>query len=264
MLQRYTFILFTLVIPFCTFSQILNLEKYRVEGDSLKPYAFNLNGSFSANNRSAAVDNPVNLLGYNFSLHSVYTPKKHAYIFIAHRNFLRINDNPFINFGYVHTRVNFYRKNRMNFEVFSQLSDDNFRGLLPRWINGGALRYRIIDKEKTDFIIGLGAFLEFERWFHPTTDARVDVLFLKGTFNVVYRHTFTDNFNLNGVVFYQSGYDASLRDFRHRTSGNIHINTKITERFTLTNFFDFSYEDKPIVPITKFLFSYRVGIGLDL
>lgn len=255
------------LLPLCfsnSHGQILNMEKYRIEGDSLKPYAFNLTGSFSANNRSASTESPVNLIGYNFSLHSVYTPNKHAYIFIAHRNFLRINENPFINFGYLHSRISFYRKNKFHFEIFTQLSDDNFRGLRPRWINGGAMRYRFIDSKKTDFILGVGGFLEFERWFHPASGDRVDVLFPKASFNIVYRHSFSDHINVNAVVFYQVGYDKTITHFRHRTSGNINLNTKITERLSLTNFFDFSYEDRPIVPITKFLFSYRIGVGLDL
>lgn len=246
------------------FAQILNLEKYRVDGDSLKNYAMNFNGSLTLNNRSAAEDNPVDLFGYNFSLHAVYTPKKHSYIFIGHRNFLRINENPFLNFGYLHARINFYRKNRLNFEVFTQLSDDNFRGLNPRFLTGSALRYRILDKSDSELILGTGAFLERERWFHPQEGSRVIITLVKSTTNFVFRHKFSPTFHVNGVVFYQFGYDPSISKIRNRYSADININSKITRRLNLTNHFDFSYEDKPVVPITRFIFSFRTGVAFEL
>jgi hypothetical protein len=249
--------------PFFSISQILNLEKYRADGDSLKKYAVNFNGSFNINNRSAAENNPVNLYGYNFSLHGIYTPKKHGYIFIAHRNFLQINDNPFINFGYVHTRINFYRKNRLNFETFAQISDDNFRGLKPRAIAGGALRYRIIENDSSELILGIGGFYEFERWQHPISGENHDVNFIKSTTHIVFRRSLTKNVFVNGVFYYQTGYDRAFEKFRNRYSGTINLNSRITERLSFTNNFDFSYEDRPIVPITRFIFSYRFGIGLD-
>lgn len=245
-------------------TQILNMEKYRVEGDSLKKYAVNFTGRLSLNNRSAAEDNPVNLFGYNFSLHAVYTPKKHAYIFIAHRNFLRINDNPFLNFGFVHARINFYRKKRLNFETFTQLSDDNFRGLNPRVLGGTAARYKLVDKDDSELILGTGAFFEHERWTNPSDNQFVHANFIKSTTNLVFRHKISEHFNLNGVIFYQVGYDAGIEKFRNRYSGDINLNSKITKRLSLNNHFDFSYEDRPIVPITRFIFSFTTGVVFEL
>ena len=245
--------------------QILNLEKYRSLGeDTLKNYAINFNGALTANNRSAAADNPVNLFGYNFSLSSIYMPKRHGYIFIAHRNFLRINDNPFINFGYLHARINFLRRERLSYEVFAQMSDDNFRGLAPRAISGGSMRYRFLDKENSEITISQGAFYEFERWRDPYQSGEiVAVNFIKSTTNIVFRHKFSKQLNVNGLLYYQVGYDPNIEAFRNRYSGNIHLNSKLTQRLSLINFFDFSYEDRPIVPITKFIFSYRIGLGID-
>lgn len=258
--------LFYSVLSLATLNgQILNLEKYRSLGeDTVKNYAINFNGTVTANNRSAAIDNPVNLFGYNFSLSSIYMPNRHGYIFIAHRNFLRINDNPFINFGYLHARVNFFRRERLSYELFAQMSDDNFRGLAPRAIAGGSLRYRFLDKDNSEITISQGAFYEFERWRDPyQTEEFVNVDFIKSTTNIVFRHKFSKQLNLNGLLYYQVGYDPNIEAFRNRYSVNIHLNSKLTRRLSLINFFDFSYEDRPIVPITKFIFSYRIGLGID-
>lgn len=261
---RNIFYLILMIASSGVYGQILNIEKYRSDGDSLKNYAVHFNGAFNVNNRSAGLDNPVKLLGYNFTLNSIYTPKKHAFIFIAHRNFLRINENPFINFGYFHGRVNFYRKNRLNFELFTQLSDDNFRGLNPRILGGSSLRYRVVDRDSTELIVSTGVFYEYENWMHPVTQETVTANFVKSTTNIVFRHSFSKALSFNMIVFYQVGYDKSISALRNRVSSNIHLNSKITKRLSLVNYFEFAYEDKPIVPITKFLYSYRIGLGIDL
>jgi len=261
---RFIFFSLTFLAIFKGDAQILNIEKYRADGDTSKHYAIHFNGAFNLNNRSAGADNPVNLLGYNFTFNTIYKPKKHAYIFIAHRNFLKINDSPFLNFGYYHGRVNFFRKNRLNFEVFTQFSDDNFRGLNPRVLGGSSIRYRLIDKDSTELIIGTGAFYEYENWLHPVTQEALSVGLLKSTTNIVLRHSFSNSFSVNLVLFYQVGYDPSISAFRNRVSSNINLNAKITDKLSLVNYFELAYEDRPIVPITKFLYSYRIGLGIDL
>lgn len=254
---------FFVLIHYNASAQILNIEKYRSTGDSTKSFTMNLNAGLNANNRSASVNNPVNLFGYNFSIHGLYMPKKHALIFIAQRNFLRINDNPFLNFGFIHGRINFLRKNKLNYELFVQNSDDNFRGLNPRIIGGGSIRYRLIERKESELIMGLGGFYEYEKWEHPTEERVVEVDFMKASTYMVYRHSFNKLINLNGIFYYQMGYDKNIQNLRHRYSGNIHLNSKINKNFSLLNYFEFSYEDRPIVPITKFIFSYRLGFNFD-
>jgi hypothetical protein len=245
------------------YAQILNIEKHRTSGDSI-PYAFNLTGSLSANNRSAAENNPVNLFGYNFSLSSIFVPGKHAYIFLAKRNFLKINENPFLNFGFIHARVNFFRKKRLNYELFLQHSDDNFRGLNPRIIAGGSLRLNIIDLKNVDLIVGQGAFFEQEDWAHPANGELNRIQIPKSSTYLVWRHTFSKLLSINTVSYFQTGYDPSVAAFRNRFNSNIVLNTKISKFFSLVNRFECSYEDRPIVPITKFIYGFSVGVGVDI
>lgn len=254
---------FFLLTAFAVDGQILNMEKYRADGDSLKKYALNIGGSLTINNRSASADEPVNLFGYNFSIHGIYKPKKHAFIFIAHRNFLRINDSPFLNFGYAHARVNFLRENKLNYEVFTQISDDNFRGLRPRVIAGGSLRYRLVEKDNSELIFGTGGFYEYEKWIHPVDNQNVEINLLKSTNNIVFRFAVSETFNLNGILYYQVGYDKDIKKFRNRYSGEINLNAKISKKLNLVNSFNYSYEDRPIVPVTPFIFSFTTGINME-
>ncbi|MFC4871408.1 DUF481 domain-containing protein [Negadavirga shengliensis] len=252
-----------LVVSFSTHAQILNIERLRMEKDTAKTFMFKTTFGLNIYNRSAAADAPVNLFGYNLDINSMYYPKRHAYILVSKFDYLRINESDFLNFGFIHGRANFLRENNINYETYVQYSFDNFRGLDPRWLGGGSVRLRMIKNEKVTFILGVGGFYEWERWFHPYTEEFVEVDFVKSSNYLSLRATLNQYVDINTVSYYQTGYDASINDFRHRISTSIVLNTKFTDRLSFTNSFDLGYEDKPIVPITNLIFSFKTGLSLD-
>lgn len=214
-------------------------------------------------NRSASADDPVNLFGYNFDLNALYYPGKHGYMFLSKFDYLRINDSDFLNFGFLHGRVNFLRERRVNFETYVQYSFDNFRGLDPRWVAGGAIRHHIVKTERFTFVFGLGGLYEFEKWKHPVTEEAVEVSFVKSANYLSLRATINAYVDINMVNYYQVGYDKDFRVWRNRISNSTILNTKMTDRFSLMNTFEISYEDQPIVPITKVINSFKTSLSLD-
>lgn len=251
------------LFTFLANAQILNIERLRMEKDTAKTFLFKTTFGLNVFNRSAAVDAPVNLFGYNLDVNAIYYPQKHAYIFVSKFDYLRINDNDFLNFGFVHGRINFLRENRVNYETYIQYSFDNFRGLDPRWIGGGAVRYNIVRNDRVTFIVGVGGMYEHERWQHPHTEELVEVNFVKSSNYFSLRATLNQYVDINLVNYYQVGYDRSIERFRNRVSSSTIINTKLTNRLSLTNSFDLAYEDRPIVPITNVIFNFRTGLSID-
>ncbi|MGY6522234.1 MAG: DUF481 domain-containing protein [Mongoliitalea sp.] len=243
--------------------QILNIERYRLQKDSTKNFIAKATGGLNVFNRSASVEDPVNLFGYNLDINSLYQPGKHAFIFVTKFDYLRINDSDFLNFGLVHGRVVFNRDSKSHVEAYTQYSFDNFRGLAPRWIIGGTWRNRLINTTKSTFVIGIGALKEWETWQHPVNEEFINVNFIKSANYLSLRQSINDFVDLNTVIYFQTGYDSDISSLRNRLSGNINLNTKITELFSFTNSFEFSYEDNPIVPITPFIFNFRTGISFD-
>jgi hypothetical protein len=219
---------------------------------------------FNMFNRSAAADNPVNLFGYNADFNSLYFPGKHAYMFLGKFDYLRINDADFLHFGMLHGRVNFHRERKVNYETYVQYSYDNFRGLYPRWIAGATIRHRLVQTDKITFLFGLGAMYEYEQWQVPRSEEVVEVNFLKSSNYASLRATINDYVDINFVTYYQVGYDPAISAFRHRLSNSTILNTKLTDKFSITNTFELSYEDKPIVPITNVIYAFRTGISLNL
>ncbi len=255
--------LFFFAFPFITQSQILNIERVRLERDTAKVFMLKTNAGLSIFNRSAAADVPVNMLGTNFDVNAIYYPGNHAYMFISKFDYLMVNEEDVLNFGYVHGRINFMRERKINFETYLQYSYDNFRGLDPRWIAGGGIRHNIIKSEKVTFLIGVGGLYEYEKWQHPFSEEFVEVSLVKSSNYLSFQLTLNEFVDLNTVSYYQVGYDSGISGFRNRISNSTILNTKLTDRFSLTNSFELSYEDKPVVPITKLIYSFKTGLAID-
>lgn len=261
MKKLLTLLLF--LTSFHSFSQILNIERYRLKGDTTKTFIVKATAGLNVYNRSAAEDAPVNLFGYKWDINSMYHPGKHSYILVSNFDYLKINDADFLNFGLIHARTVFNYEEKKNIEAFVQYSFDNFRGLAPRWIAGGTLRTKVVDSKRLTLILGLGALYENETWFHPFDENFINVQFGKSSNYFSIRWTINEYVDFNTVTYYQVGYDRSIQAFRNRVNGNFNLNTKITDRFSFNNNFNFSFEDRPIVPITPFIFAFNTGISFD-
>lgn len=261
-MKKFLLLIF-LLTPLLSHSQILNIERLRLEKDTAKSFLFKATFGLNAYNRSAAADEPVSLFGYNLDLNAIYYPQKHAYIFVSNFDYLKINEEDFLNFGFAHGRINFLRDNKTNYETFIQFSYDNFRGLDPRWIFGGAVRHHIVKSEKVTLLFGIGGMYEFEKWQHPHSEGFVEANFFKSSNYISLRAALNEYVDVNLVNYYQVGFDPAIQGFRNRVSGSLILNAKLTERLSLTNSFDLGYEDKPIVPITQLIYAFKSGLSLD-
>lgn len=264
MLQKY--ILFIVIFPFVSVlpAQILNMEKHRVERDSGNFSALNVNFNFSLFNRSADADNPVNLLGLNNRFQFFRKQGDHGVIFIHQFNYLRINDNPWLNTGFNHLRVHLWRTKKTSMEVYSQHSYDNFRRLNPRMVGGVSARFRGIQDSIFSLTFGAGPMYEHEWWRHPSNDELVEVSFLKLNVYTSFRWSISESIEMNGLLYYQVGYDPSILDARHRMFFSTNLLTRLSKRLSFNTSFEFNYEDKPIIPITKFIFDIRNGLVFRL
>ncbi|MGY6560701.1 MAG: DUF481 domain-containing protein [Luteibaculaceae bacterium] len=262
--KKIVFSLYIIIFSLNIDAQILNIERLRLSRDTAKPFIGKVTGGFNNFNRSAAAESPVNLLGSNINANALYYPGKHAYMAISTIDYLKINDNDFLNFGFLHLRANFFREENVNYEAFFQYSYDNFRGLFPRYVAGASVRLRVYQKDNLSVIIGVGGFYEEETWQIPRTDDQVKVSFFKSSNYFSVRFSINEFLDFNTINYYQVGYDPSINGLRNRFSSISVLNSKISTRFSLTNSFEINYEDRPIVPITKLIFAFRTGISFNL
>ncbi|MFN6945785.1 MAG: DUF481 domain-containing protein [Cytophagaceae bacterium] len=247
-----------------TYCQILNIEKSRLDKDTTNYFVGNVSGSVSMYNRSAGVRNPVNLFGYNVGADAGYISQKHSYMLINKYDYLRINDNVFLSTGFSHFRINFNHRKPFHFEAFTQYQYDNFRGLDPRLLAGGSFRYRLLYSDRLSIVLSTGLMYEYEQWAHPYLKDNFTVVgLIKSTNKAVIRYKLKSYLDWNAVFYFQSGYDRNISAFRNRLSGESNLLVKVSKRFSLKTSFSWNYEDKPIVPITPFIYSLTNGIQVN-
>ncbi|MCC5917218.1 MAG: DUF481 domain-containing protein [Cryomorphaceae bacterium] len=259
--MRFLFlVIFIFGLQLLGVAQILNIEKNQLDKDTLDFTSLNVGVNFSLFNRSAASDEPVNLLGFNNKINFIHKRGNHALIFINQIDYLRINENPWLNTGFSHFRGHFWRPKKRSLEVYTQHSYDNFRRLNPRILVGTNMRVRLVRNKKITLNYGIGTMYEWERWEHPHDLENIDVQFIKINTYFTFRAAINDNLDYNGTLYYQVGYDPKINNFRNRVFHTSNIITKVTKRLSLNLSFEIQYEDRPIIPITPLIFSIRNGL----
>ena len=257
----YLFLLFFSGI-FCLNAQVLNIEKERLEQDSLKPWKVKIGVNLQFYNRTAGENDTNKKTEVEIDYSSIYEPGHHAYILIAEIDFERANEQGLMEFGFIHGRINWLKNRKMSYETFGQISYDGTRGLNFRGLGGGGLRFEIENNEKFEMYFAPGIMYETEHWQHPYEDITVHSNIIKSTNYAAIHWSLNEFLNLNNTFYYQTGvFEDKLRN---RFSNWLVLNTKITDKISLNNSLILNYEDKPIVPITKFIYTLKTGIAINL
>jgi hypothetical protein len=244
--------------------QIMNIEKFRLDSLSREnPFRLKLEANFDFYNRSATEDEQARFTAIGTEVSSVYAPGKHFYMILAELHYVENNSDKILNNGNVHVRSTFNFRERFSPELFAQAQYDNFRGLNDRLIGGGAARWNMIRKDNFMLTIGTGPMYEFERWTSPVENEEVEIQLFKWSTNAIIRWSIGDHVDFNAIVYYQLGYDESIGAVRNRYTNSTNINFQINEKLSFKTGVRLAYEDKPIVPITKFIYSVQNGINLN-
>ncbi|MCX2739228.1 DUF481 domain-containing protein [Pontibacter anaerobius] len=251
-------------------AQILNIERARMEQDSANYFTGKGGLSFSMFNRNAGKDNPNNYLQLTFNGDLAYVSEKHSYLLLNYYNYLLVNydseelRNTVASTGYSHFRINVLRKKRLSYELFTQLQADKARGLEFRTLAGAGVRYRILKGENSSLYFGTGFMHEHEEWENPELEQKLIVSdLLKSTNYLSGKVKLNEQVSTEGIVYYQVGFDDNIDSFRNRVSGDLTLQVKLTNKFSFKTNFSCTYEDEPIVPVTRFVYAISNGIQLQ-
>ena len=245
--------------------QIMNIEKFRLDSLSREdPFRLKLEANFDLYNRSATAEERAEFLALGSEISSIYAPGKHFYMLLGEVSYVENNSSKILNNGNVHVRSTFNFRTRFSPELFAQAQYDDFRGLNDRILAGGALRWNAIRKDNFMLTVGSGPMYEFERWLSPIDREEVEARFLKLSSNVIVRWSIGEHVDMNTIVYYQLGYDSDIEATRNRFTNSTNLNFRINEKISFKTGLRLAYEDRPIVPITKFIYSIENGISLNL
>lgn len=242
-------------------AQILKVDKGSLLLDSSKVMIGNIGLNFNVHNRSATSDQEITFVGLTGATDVVYLTNKHAFISINNIHYFKSTGGPLTSNGYSHLRVNFLRKHHLSFETFTQLQYDDGRNMPFRYLIGGGIRLRLLESTKSSLRFGLGIMSETERWKQVQLDnSSISKHIIKTSDYVGFETKFNDQMDLHLIFYYQGGRDTEDDVFRNRVSGDLQFQIKITNKLSFVNSYSYQYEDKPIIPIRKFVYSLTNGL----
>lgn len=264
MLKYICFSLLCLFICRPAEAQILNVEKSRTKADSAHYFLGSVGINFNTNNRSInEKGETIVFIGLAADSDVAYISELHSFLLLTQFQYNATTDAPINSTGYGHFRINFLRKQKLSYETFTQLQYDQGRGMKSRWLGGSGIRYRFFDHENASLYAGTGVMYEREVWGYPLLEASRTINIWKSTNYLSSRIKITENANFNIIAYYQTGYDSEHDFFRHRISADANLLINLTSKLAFRATAGFAFENRPIVPVSKLVYSVMNGIQVS-
>ncbi|HEY4651508.1 MAG TPA: DUF481 domain-containing protein [Pontibacter sp.] len=251
-------------------AQILNIERARVAQDSGNYFTGKVGFNFSMFNRNAGKNNPNNFLQLTFNGDLAYISTHHSYLLLNYYNYLLINydnkeqRNTIASNGHTHLRVNLFRQRRLSYELFTQFQTDRARGLELRSLAGAGLRLALIRQGTTNLYLGSGLMQEYEKWQSPEEGEGITTSSIPKLTNYLSSKAVLNSYvSAEAIVYYQVGYDPDTNHFRNRVSGDTSLQVKLNNVLSFKTGFNCTFEDKPLVPVTRFVYALTNGVQLN-
>ena len=245
-------------VPFTAKTQILNIERFRMDKDTAGIWMGNISFGFSGKKQLNYVSE------YTTNLNLAYLTRKHSYMTINHLNIQKADNQNIISEGYSHWRVNFMRRKHFSYEPFIQVQYDLGRGLLFRNLYGFSLRLNIIklNKEKhnkVEMAVNEGIMYEYEKWQGvilryniPGDSTQAETTFIKSTTSFFTRLALHEKATFFGVVYYQARYDLFLRP---RIISDLQLVFNLSKHFSFSNQLVSIIDTYPIVENNRFTYT---------
>jgi hypothetical protein len=254
--------LITLLMLFMTqlvSAQILTVDRPSLTVDSAAFFLGGVDFSYNVNNQKNTV-----YKGLLSKADMMYVSDLHEYILINQFKYFSSTGSPFISTGYSHFRVNFLRQHKLSYESYAQLQYDKGRNMPFRFLVGGGIRYRLLDRPKNHMHYGIGVMYERERWKSlDDSGTLITPEFIKISSYVSTNTNLNEYIRLVFVGYYQSGYDEHIEQLRNRINISASLVVKINSFLSLTTNVNYQYEDQPIIPINKTIYSVTNGLRLN-
>lgn len=259
MFKSRLLLILALLITNIVAAQILTVDRPSITVDSSEFFLGSIDFSYNVNNQKNTV-----YKGLLSKADLMYVSKQHEYILINQFKYYSSTGSPFISTGYSHFRVNFLRQNKLSYESFVQLQYDKGRNMPFRFLVGSGFRYRLLARPNNHMHYGLGVMYERERWKSlDESGTLITPEFIKVSSYISTNSNLNEYTRLVFVGYYQSGYDEDIEKLRNRINISASLVIKINSFLSLTTNVNYQYEDNPIIPINKTIYSITNGLRLN-
>ncbi len=243
-LRKYLFI-FCIFCSIKSYSQILNVEGFRLEKDTAHVFLGNAGVGFSTKKQ------PTNTLTrFNTNVNACFLAEKHSYMVLSTLAFTKVTNAQVQNEGYAHFRINFNRRKKISPEYFAQIQYDKGRGLDKRFLTGITMRSRIFLDKHWNISANTGFMWEEENWKLGTESANKDLI--KSTSNLTIKAKLLPNVSWFFITYYQARVD-DLSKARFITDTSLQL--KISNRLAFNTQYIATFDTAPVIAIPKLIYS---------
>ncbi len=241
-------LVFAFFMTFQSFAQIVNIESSRIHDDSVG-WSGGISGMFSAQKNKDV------LLSANLRPKLQFKTKKQNIFLIGDYNFSKGKERVYSNAGMVHLRYAYrIKQSQFKLEAYSQLQYNELLDLRYRFLNGGGVRYKFVNKDDWNFYLGTSTF--YERQLFVASNTIVEDLRWSNYLSWYVQPK--DYFTFTGATYYQPLWD----DFNnYRLSGQYTLSFKITKQFSVKTELNFFHDSRPQPNVPKTIYATSVGFG---
>lgn len=231
--------LLLILLPLCSFGQIINVENKRLSADKegfVGAFDLGLN----------LIKNTAQILQFNNNVHLQYSKKNHTYLLLNDISFVqKEGEEDWLNKGYQHFRY-IYQNKKLGFEGFMQHQYDKAQKIQLRMLTGVGTRWQLVKNDSLQFAMGFSTMNEYENPVgqDPFVQIRLSH-YLSFAFQV------NENISLSSTNYYQplltswGDYRMSSqtalklainKQFEFKIAGNVTFDSQPAEAVPLLNY----------------------------
>lgn len=253
---------FVLMITVSANSQILNIDKSDTSNYSPVTKAkFNLSTGLEIDKQRTTLYDATN------TAELLATKNHQLYLLSGSYRFTFNGPQDILNAGFIHLRIRHNYKNTFAPEAFTQYQFDNKRGLQPRFVAGANLRYNFWKQDKIDFNAALGLMYEHEEWNYNGVDSqKIPLVPVPIITNAIKINSYVrldwkagNASDLAVTVFVQT----KPAKFQPRVAPLVQWNVKAGKHVGIAISYSGLYDVAPVVPISKFYYTFSQSILLS-
>ncbi len=228
------------------FSQVVNVERYRVTADTVNILTGGLGVGLNIS------QNKTQIIRLNNSADLTYISRYHDYILLGRNNFLRVEGDNVLNDGFIHLRSVLFRDNAYAPELFLQAQYNHDWGLKRRALAGAAIRIRFAQAQNFTAFASTGLMYENEIWEDTDQLQREVFGLIKSTTSVNIRGSVTENLQLAAISYYQARPDRFLKP---RFTSDWQLRFLISENLRFVFQFVSTYDSNPPLDSSDFIYN---------
>ncbi len=176
-----------------------------------------------------------------------------------------------LNIGFVHLRFRHNYKNKLHPESYLQYQWDNKRGIENRSVGGANIRWNNYLHPRYNLVLATGLMYEQERWNYtavpdsiniPKDSRAIEIQYIKSNSYIKFEIKTSENSDLFFTTFLQTRPDHYF--IYPRIANVLKWNVNITKHVGIEFNFNSIYDTQPVVPISKFYFSFSESITFKI